>query len=159
MPGLRRLLALLLPLLASTLDAQGSPPRTVYPPSVALFDVGPEHSLYCRGMLVEPGHRSMGITRMFEYQLPQTRRLGLLGLSADSNVRYLSVSVDVLTMIPMQRRIATVHFTRTGAVEVGRQSWEVMRADSVQQPQVYGLAAHEGPLALALARHLASRCR
>ena len=159
------LLALLLPLLASALGAQGSPARTVYPPSVALFEVAPDPSLYCRGILVEPGHRSMGIARMFEYQLPQTRRLGLLGLSADSSVRYLSVSMDDSRMIPTQRRIATVHFRRTGEIEVGRQSWEVMRtdagvmrADSVQQPQVYGLSAREGPQAVALARHLAARC-
>ena len=154
----RHLIALSLSLLASTLDAQGSPPRTVYPPSVALFEVVSDASLYCRGILVEPGHRSMGIARMFEYQLPRTRRIGLLGLSADSSVRYLSVSMDVLTLIPTQRRIATVHFLRSGAVEVGRQSWEVMRTDSVQSPQVYGLSAREGPQALALARHLAARC-
>lgn len=101
----------------------------------------------------------MGVARMFEFQLPLTRRLGLLGLADDGSVRYLAVTIETPGVPYAQRHTATVHFRRTGAVEIGRQSWELIRPDSASPRQVYGLSADDGPTALSLARHLAARCR
>jgi len=161
MPLLRRLLLLLVLFSCATptLAAQASPPRTVYAPGSALLQVSPDPSLYCRSVIMEYGHRTMGIVRMFEFQLPLTGRVGLLGFAADSSVRYLAVSLNFSTLPYGLRHAATIHFTRSGAVEIGRQVWEELRSDSLPQRQVYGLSADEASSALALARHLAARCR
>lgn len=146
-------------LLVPALGAQGQPARTVYAPRSPLFYVAPGQPLYCAAIAVEDGHRSMGIARMFQWQAPLSAQTGLLGLAADSSVRYLMVTVDQRATF-VERLAATVHFRRDGTVEIGRQSWEQIRADTAAPPRtVHGLAEHEGPQALALARELASRCR
>lgn len=114
--------------------------------------------MVCVEYAVESGHRQMGIRRMYQYQLVYSRQLGLLGFTADSVIRYLSVSMDVAIPPHTLRHFATIHFRRNGEMEIGRMASQVMRTDSLLPPQVYGLSARDAGQALDLARYLATRC-
>jgi hypothetical protein len=87
--------------------------------------------LVCVPYQVERGHQTMGIQRMYHYQLPLTRQLGLLGFTADSAIRYLSVSMDVNPGPGGWRYFATIHFKRNGEVEIGRTAAQSLQPDSL----------------------------
>lgn len=141
-----------------TQGTQSSGGRTTYRFPNALFMVVADQPLYCERITMDPAHRRMGVDRMFQYSLPLSGRSGQLGLTDDGVVRYLMVWRDEQVGSIRQRRMATVHFLRNGAVEVGRQSWDEIRTDSTPQRTVLGLQPADGEQALTLARHLASRC-
>ena len=139
-------------------DRRGEPWVTYTSPN-ALFAFAPDQPLVCVPYQVERGHQTMGIRRMYHYQVPLTRQLGLLGFTADSAIRYLSVSMDVGTPPRGWRFFTTIHFRANGDVEIGRIASAELRTDSLATPQVYGLSERDGVQALALARYLATRCR
>ncbi len=139
-------------------DRRGQPWITYTSPN-ALFAFAPDQPLVCVPYQVERGHQTMGIQRLYHYQIPLTRQIGLLGFTADSVIRYLSVSMDVNAAPTGWRFFATIHFRRNGDVEVGRFAAQALRTDSLGTPTVYGLSERDAVQALALARHLASRCR
>jgi len=152
-------LLLLIFCFALPLGAQGSPAQTTFAAANQLFVVVPNQPLYCATIPVEQGQQRLGVARMFEFQLPLTARLGQVGVSADGRARYLFVYSDRAGVPHVERNTASVHFRANGSVEVGRQSWELVRADGLESPRnVYGLREDEGAAALELARHLAGRC-
>ncbi|MEX2182033.1 MAG: hypothetical protein WD771_08325 [Gemmatimonadaceae bacterium] len=156
----RRCLALIVLVLAAPpLGAQAGNARVTYVVPNPLFQVVADQPLYCAAYPVDPQHRRQGIERMFQFQLPLTGRVGQLGVNARGGARYLSVYLDRAGGIHIERYTATVHFRPNGDVEVGRQSWEQLRTDSVGLRNVYGLHAAEAEQALELARHLVERCR
>jgi hypothetical protein len=134
-------------------------PRITYTSPNALYAFAPDQPLVCVPYQVERGHQTMGIQRMYHYQLPLTRQLGLLGFTADSAIRYLSVSMDVNPGPGGWRYFATIHFKRNGEVEIGRTAAQSLQPDSLSNPLVYGITQRDATQALAMARHLAARCR
>jgi hypothetical protein len=151
-------LVALCPALLAAQDRRGEPWVTYSAPN-ALFAFAPDQPMVCMPFQVERGHETMGIRRMYHYQVPLTRQIGLLGFTADSVIRYLSVSMDVASSPRPWRFVSTIHFRSNGDVEIGRIASADLRMDSLATPQVYGLSERDGVQALALARYLATRCR
>lgn len=133
--------------------------RTVYAAPNPLFQFAPGDAVICSPLPLADWHRAQGIAKQYLIQLPGTRRSGQLGIGPTGRVRYLIVSLEQPQVNAVELYAASLQFAPDGAMEVGRQSWELSQGpDGQPQRNVTALRPDEGAAALAFARYLAGRC-